>query len=302
MKRKLAIDRAEECRPKGFTLIELLVVIAVIAILAGILLPALSRAKSAADSARCKSNLRQIALGLSMYAQQCNGYPGAVPGEGAFVMSPLLPFVGAPWPENNLSNQIYLGPRNSVYACPGYNRVRGIFEAYAGGLPSGIISIDSVSYGYNYWGTAWINQGSDNLVPLGLAGDRPEDESSMYFHNLTPLRENQVVRPSEMIAFGDTSFRENQGAFIRGTLVLSEGCFDSQTYNEAVLGQPVGSVFTKAIAQRHGGRWNVGFCDCHVENLRAKQLFGIRNPAVASRWNNDNQPHNAGWIIQAQAP
>lgn len=218
------------------------------------------------------------------------------------MMSPLLPFVGAPWPENNISNQTYLGPRNSVYACPGYNRVGGIFEAYSGGFSDGIMSFSSVSYGYNYWGTAWFNSGSDNTIPLALAGDRPEDESSVYFHNLTPLRENQVLKPSDMIAFGDTSLIPNRGTLIRGTLVLSEGCFVSQNYYQAVLGQPAGDAFVNALAQRHSGKWNVGFCDCHVENLRAKALFGIRNPAVASRWNNDNQPHNAGGLIQAQAP
>jgi len=65
-------DRALKKRHYGraFTLVELLVVIATIAILAGMLLPALSRAKAASQSAVCQSNLKQLVLGWILYAEE----------------------------------------------------------------------------------------------------------------------------------------------------------------------------------------------------------------------------------------
>jgi len=56
-------------RAGAFTLIELLVVMTITAILAGMLLPSLARAKGRAHDARCRNNLRQLALGLHLYAE-----------------------------------------------------------------------------------------------------------------------------------------------------------------------------------------------------------------------------------------
>jgi len=176
----------------GFTLIELLVVIAIVAILASLLLPALSQGNSLARAAKCRNNLHQIHLALSMYVNDATKYP-------------LANDYHSSWRETN-GDFVSLGPR--PWKAPLIPYVTGVGEIFfcpeptkIPPRPPGFIfrgpatpSSNSL-YGYNAFGTGDINE----IHNLGLGepwyqSNAPEPKE---------ISEDDVKVPSNMIAIGD---------------------------------------------------------------------------------------------------
>lgn len=118
-------------RNKGFTLIELLIVIAIIAILAAMLIPVLNQAKQRAWTAQCISNLRQIGMGMKMFADDNGEF---YPESGNDIhWNAIDPVTG----KNGWMQQIYSYTMNTnVYDCPGNVQLppvlRGPFNYFNG--------------------------------------------------------------------------------------------------------------------------------------------------------------------------
>ncbi len=202
-------------KKQGFTLVELLVVIAIIALLLSIVLPSLGRAREIAHEVVCRSNLRQVHLAATVYAQ--NDRQGRYPLEATEhnPHRPLLERLNA-YEDDGLLKAFY---------CPEAHFMEdGASDPDGGTPPGGVDSVidtpdnrDIGNVTYVYWsfeknkiepsGHTWRNPNVFFPRAVTLTGIRPVEHPPPQFQNARPA-------PSEIWVFSD--FFRQRGIFPHG--------------------------------------------------------------------------------------
>lgn len=248
---------------QGFTLIELLVVVAIIAILAGMLLPALGKAKAQAKTTLCLNSLRQMALGTRFYADDFRDHvPPVINQVGRYWFHEIAPYLGDPAYKTN-SNQTLNGVMRIMY-CPATRRPKAKpsrDESWWGTATTSWRVLEAEgSYGMNLW---LDNEGQ-------YLTDFPREK---YYGQFS-------VAPADVPAYGDSVW---VGSWPEGTdrapVDLKGGGYGGGNFPHA-RGQFMG----RFAIDRHRGGINLGFVDGHAAKQTVKQLWTLN-------WHKDFQPN-----------